>query len=109
MTAGTDSPPLCPTPGHAGGAVLAVTTVTTWPDGDAVQTLACSGCARQAVNDSLAHGWAIRLDPVLSAYGICPVCGTSVRLRPASGLIGSHRDGWVACRGKGEAPRRPET
>lgn len=106
MTARTDGPPICPTPGHAGGAVLAVAHVTTFPAGGVHQALACSGCARQAVNDALAQGRTIRLDPVLSAYGVCPKCGTSVRLRPASGQIGAHRDGWVKCLGQGDMPRR---
>jgi hypothetical protein len=95
--------PLCP---KHHGATLAVATVT-YPDGQAGPELACSGCAKNAIADALSSGRAVRIDPVPSAYGICPHCGESVRLRPASGEIGSHRAGWVKCGGQGSMPVPP--
>lgn len=100
--------PQCPNPAHAGGAVLAIATVT-FPDGRFKPVPACSGCAKTAIAEALGEGRPIRLEPIPEAYGICPRCCRSVRLRPASGVIGSHRDGrWTKCSGQGLAPLKQQ-
>lgn len=92
---------LCPTEGH-GRSTLAIATVT-FPDGRFNPTKACAGCANVMISDALAEGRPVLIEPILAAYGGCPSCRQSVRLRP-SGLIAAHTFKWSQCDGRGREP-----
>lgn len=93
---------LCSNENHT-QTTVAIATIT-WPDGRYRPTSGCTGCVRQMIDDAIKEGWAIAIEPIPEAYGLCPQCDRSVRLRP-SGLIGAHIAHWRPCRGVGQKPR----
>lgn len=99
----------CPNPNHD-CATVAIATVT-FPDGQFRPTEACAGCLKTIFTQAMAEGRPLNIDPIPSAYGICPTCHERVRRRP-SGLIAAHpADRWSlrVCAGRASEPEKENT
>lgn len=91
----------CPNEDH-GRATLAIANVS-FPGKYFKPTAACAGCVNWLISQAIGERYPILIEPILTAYGTCPDCRATVRLRP-SGLIAAHTYSYGPCKGLGQQP-----